>query len=47
MKAWDDEEVARRWLQLFPGERLEDFLGTPTQQDIAQPTADAKQLTEW
>ena len=47
VKAWDDEEVARRWLQLFPGERLEDFLGTPTQQDIAQAIADAKQLTEW
>ncbi|MFO0921748.1 MAG: transposase [Pirellulales bacterium] len=45
VKAWDDEEVARRWLQLFPGERLEDFLGTPTQQDIAQAIADAKQLT--
>ncbi len=45
VKTWSDEEVARRWLQLFPGKRLEDQLGSPTQQDIVQAIADAKKLS--
>ena len=47
VKTWGDEEVARRWLQLFPGKRLEDQLGSPTQQDIVQAIADAKKLAGW
>jgi hypothetical protein len=31
---WSDEEVARRWLSLFPGQRVDEFLGQPTQNCI-------------
>lgn len=30
VEAWPDEEVAFRWLRLFPGQRLEEHLGEPT-----------------
>ena len=29
--AWSDEEVAFRWLRLFPGQRLEEHLGDPSE----------------
>jgi REP element-mobilizing transposase RayT len=31
---WSDEEVARKWLSLFPGQRVDEFLGQPTQSSI-------------
>ncbi len=43
----NDEEIARRWLRLFPGRRLEDFLGEPTKQDIANAIGNAKKIAEW
>lgn len=46
VKLWSDEEVATRWLRLFPGKRLEDFLGEPTRQQIAKELGDAKRLLE-
>lgn len=32
--AWSDEEVAIRWLRVFPGRRLEEQLAEPTQSDV-------------
>ncbi len=47
VKTWNDEEIARRWLRLFPGRRLEDFLGEPTKQDIANAIGNSKKIAEW
>ena len=44
VKTWSDEDVASRWLRLFPGKRLEEYLGNPTQADIAKVLGDAKRL---
>ena len=30
---WSDQEVATRWLKVFPGRRLEEHLGEPTESD--------------
>ncbi len=30
VKTWSDKEVALRWLQIFPGKRIEEQLGNPT-----------------
>ncbi len=46
VKLWSDEEIATRWLRLFPGRRLESYLGEPTKQDIAQLVGNAKRLIE-
>ncbi len=32
--AWSDEEVAIRWLRVFPGRRLEEHLAEPTENDV-------------
>lgn len=32
---WSDEEVAVRWLRVFPGRRLEDHLADPTDVEVA------------
>ena len=45
VETWSDEEAARRWLRLFPGKRLEEHLGEPTQADIERLVNDAKTLT--
>jgi len=31
---WSDEQVAIRWLRVFPGRRLEEHLAEPTQNDV-------------
>jgi REP element-mobilizing transposase RayT len=31
---WSDHEVAKRWLSLFPGQRVDEFLGQPTQNQV-------------
>src|SRR5690606_14965860 len=31
---WSDEDVAIRWLRVFPGRRLEDQLAEPTENDV-------------
>ena len=31
---WSDEEVAIRWLRVFPGRRIEEHLGEPTEHDV-------------
>jgi len=32
--AWTDQEVAIRWLRVFPGRRLEEHLAEPTESDV-------------
>ncbi|MFO0921418.1 MAG: transposase [Pirellulales bacterium] len=46
VELWSDEDVATRWLRLFPGKRLEDFLGEPSPQQIAMEIANAKRMKE-
>ena len=41
---WSDEEVARRWLRVFPGRRLEEYLGEPTRSDVETLVRDRKRL---
>lgn len=36
VQQWSDEEVAVRWLQLYPGQRTEEHLGEPTDAAIEQ-----------
>jgi REP element-mobilizing transposase RayT len=34
VSTWSDQEIAKRWLCLFPGQRVDEFLGQPTQSQI-------------
>ena len=43
---WSDEEVARRWLSLFPGQRVDEFLGQPTRSSIDALVHDQARMTE-
>ena len=44
VETWSDEEAARRWLRLFPGQRLEEHLGEPTDANVKMLVNDAKRL---
>ena len=44
--AWSDEEVAIRWLKVFPGRRLEEHLADPTENDVQTLCRDKKRLAE-
>ena len=35
VQTWSDEEVAIRWLRVFPGKRIEEHLAEPTDHDVA------------
>ncbi|MCG8652004.1 MAG: hypothetical protein MI861_19340 [Pirellulales bacterium] len=41
---WSDEEVALRWLKVFPGRRLEEHLAEPTASDVQRLVRDTKKL---
>lgn len=41
---WSDEEVAIRWLKVFPGRRIEEQLAEPTDIDVKQLCADKERL---
>jgi hypothetical protein len=43
---WSDEEVARRWLSIFPGQRVDEFLGQPTRSSIDALVHDQARLAE-
>lgn len=43
---WTDEEVAIRWLRVFPGRRLEEHLAEPTENDVKMLTRDKERLAE-
>ena len=44
--AWSDEEVALRWLKVFPGRRIEEHLAEPTDNDVRMLVRDAQKLAE-
>ncbi len=46
VSAWTDEEVAIRWLKVFPGRRLEEHLGEPTKNDVETLVRDQERLQE-
>lgn len=41
---WTDEEVATRWLRLFPGKRLLDVLAEANEEDVKSALADPKKI---
>ncbi len=41
---WSDEEVALRWLKVFPGRRLDEQLAEPTDSDVERLAADAERI---
>jgi REP element-mobilizing transposase RayT len=42
--AWSDKQVALRWLQIFPGKRIDEQLGDPTTADIDALIKDPERL---
>ena len=44
--AWSNEEVALRWLKVFPGRRLEEHLAEPTTNDVQSLVRDKERLAE-
>ena len=42
--AWPDEEVALRWLKVFPGRRLDEQLAEPTDSDVKMLVADGERM---
>ena len=43
---WSDEEVAIRWLRVFPGRRLEEHLAEPTENDVQTLCNNKERITE-
>lgn len=43
---WTDEEVAIRWLRVFPGRRLEEHLAEPTENDVKMLVQNPERLAE-
>jgi REP element-mobilizing transposase RayT len=46
VEVWTDEEVAARWLRVFPGKRLDEFLAEPTENDVKTLAANAERIAE-
>lgn len=44
--AWSDQDVAIRWLRVFPGRRLEEHLAEPTDNDVKTLCQNKERLTE-
>jgi hypothetical protein len=44
---WSDQEVAIRWLRMFPGRRLEEHLAEPTESDVQMLVKHSPRLTEF
>lgn len=43
---WSDQEVAIRWLRVFPGRRLEEHLAEPTENDVNQLVNQPERIAE-
>lgn len=41
---WSDEEVAMRWLRIYPGRRIEEHLAEPNEQDVATLVRDQERM---
>lgn len=46
LKTWSDREVAIRWLQVYPGRRMDEQLGTPTEKDVDALVQDKPRMAE-
>ncbi len=46
VKTWSNHEVALRWLQIFPGKRIDERLGDPTTSDVDSLAKDSERLAE-
>lgn len=44
--SWSDQEVAIRWLKVFPGRRMEEHLAEPTEHEVKTLAGDAERITE-
>ncbi len=44
--AWSDQEVAIRWLRVFPGRRLEEQLAEPTDSDVKMLAGQPERITQ-
>jgi REP element-mobilizing transposase RayT len=44
VKTWSDKQVALRWLQIFPGKRLDQQLGDPTTIDVHSLASDSARI---
>lgn len=44
VSTWSDQVVAKRWLRLFPGQRVDELLGNPTQSRIDALIADGVRM---
>ena len=42
--AWSDKQVALRWLQIFPGKRIDEQLGDPTSTDVEALAKDSERI---
>lgn len=43
---WSDQDVALRWLKVFPGQRLDEHLGQPTTHEVDTLARNAKRIAE-
>jgi REP element-mobilizing transposase RayT len=43
---WSDQEVALRWLKVFPGRRIEEHLAEPTENDVKTLVGNKEKLAE-
>jgi len=43
---WTNEEVAIRWLKVFPGRRIEEHLAEPTEHEVKTLAANAERIAE-
>ena len=46
VKTWSDEEVAIRWLRVFPGKRIEEHLAEPTDHDVQTLARNSERIAE-
>jgi hypothetical protein len=44
VSAWSDRQVALRWLQIFPGKRIDEQLGDPTTHDVDTLVNDSERM---
>ena len=46
VQTWSDEEVAIRWLRVYPGKRIEEHLAEPTDHDVQTLAKNSERIAE-